>query len=112
MLSNVLTVHVFFSWREKTVSQDTCAAGVATQSTVMRFFCVQLLSHVAFVSKHTEKPADLMACLVTAESNTGHVVYVTHCEILVKGHGKGAPGQGSNEECRSLVEAVARVVKP
>ena len=44
MLSNFLAVHVFFAQWEKTVSQDTCAAGVATQSTdglglVMRLWC-------------------------------------------------------------------------
>ena len=56
MLSNVLTVHDFFLFREKNVSPDTCAASVATQGTdglalVMRFLfaaAASTWSHVAF----------------------------------------------------------------
>ena len=55
MLSYVLTVRVvFFLWRERNVSPDTCAAGVATHSAdelaLVTRFCVQLLL------KHEVKP--------------------------------------------------------
>ena len=55
MLSNVLTVRVFFLLRDKNVSLDTCAEGMDTRSTnvpaLMRFLCsaVYSWSHVAFV---------------------------------------------------------------
>ena len=57
MLSSGLTVPAFFQKREQTVSPETCAAGVATQSTdvlalVMRFCAgARTWSHDAFVSK-------------------------------------------------------------
>ena len=49
MLSNVLAAHVFFLWREKNVSPDTCVAGAATHSTdvlalVMRFCAAAALN--------------------------------------------------------------------
>ena len=60
MLSNVLALQ-FLLHREKTVSPDTCAAGVAIErkdalALLMRFLCAaaaEAWTHVAFVSKHT-----------------------------------------------------------
>ena len=46
--------------------------------------------------------AELMACVVAAESTRGNVVYVTYCEILKKRQDRGCPtprlGQGSNRD--------------
>ena len=46
--------------------------------------------------------AELMACVVGAESTQGNVVYITDCEILKKRQDRGWPtprlGQGSNPD--------------